>query len=286
LNSFENERENGGGHAMCIVAYNDTLQGGAFKIANSWGKDWGDKGFCWLKYSDLKYISMAFAMFGNFDHVKKSEGLFMTEKLEFLNSTDSLFFISLAYKTKNGTVSFGWFEVPVNFKKSIDISDRTSNEIFWTALNEKGQSINLNCENNCSSYPVLETGAYEWSTDKPEDGSKNFAFKKIEPNNLKLAETIVLGYSSDQKKKVLMDFCEINNNDLEIMNKNWDGKYPLVDPYSGEVIIRNLNSDQKFTVYFKENNQIKSVTAKIKVLSKIHQAKFLNESNLMNYHKK
>ncbi|PKL74960.1 MAG: hypothetical protein CVV27_17825, partial [Candidatus Melainabacteria bacterium HGW-Melainabacteria-1] len=37
-----------GGHAMVIVGYDDSRQ--AFKLINSWGSDWGDKGFGWIAY--------------------------------------------------------------------------------------------------------------------------------------------------------------------------------------------------------------------------------------------
>lgn len=39
-------------HAMCVVGYDDELYGGAFKIMNSWGTYWGDKGFTWITYKD------------------------------------------------------------------------------------------------------------------------------------------------------------------------------------------------------------------------------------------
>lgn len=41
------------GHALCIIGYDDNLAGGAFKIVNSWGKDWGENGLCWIRYSDF-----------------------------------------------------------------------------------------------------------------------------------------------------------------------------------------------------------------------------------------
>ena len=37
-----------GGHCMLLVGYNDTKN--AFKVMNSWGKDWGDNGFAWIDY--------------------------------------------------------------------------------------------------------------------------------------------------------------------------------------------------------------------------------------------
>lgn len=37
-----------GGHCMLLVGYDDTRK--AFKVMNSWGADWGDKGFSWIDY--------------------------------------------------------------------------------------------------------------------------------------------------------------------------------------------------------------------------------------------
>ena len=42
-----------GGHAMCIVGFDDTKYGGAFEIVNSWGKQWGNEGYVWYRYSDF-----------------------------------------------------------------------------------------------------------------------------------------------------------------------------------------------------------------------------------------
>jgi hypothetical protein len=35
-------------HAVAVVGYDDYLGGGAFKIVNSWGTDWGCYGYAWL----------------------------------------------------------------------------------------------------------------------------------------------------------------------------------------------------------------------------------------------
>lgn len=49
-----------GNHAMCIIGYDENKAGGAFEIMNSWGTDWGDKGFGWITYVDImKYGSYA-----------------------------------------------------------------------------------------------------------------------------------------------------------------------------------------------------------------------------------
>ncbi|HTQ66044.1 MAG TPA: C1 family peptidase [Puia sp.] len=45
-----------GGHAQCVVGYDDTKYGGAFLIMNSWGPQWGNNGFAWVRYRDFKYF--------------------------------------------------------------------------------------------------------------------------------------------------------------------------------------------------------------------------------------
>ena len=41
------------GHAMCIVGYDDNKYGGAFEVINSWGSEWGNDGFIWIRYHDM-----------------------------------------------------------------------------------------------------------------------------------------------------------------------------------------------------------------------------------------
>jgi C1A family cysteine protease len=53
------------GHALCIVGFDDEIAGGAFKIANSWGKNWGKDGFCWIRYTDLDILKCAYALLPN-----------------------------------------------------------------------------------------------------------------------------------------------------------------------------------------------------------------------------
>lgn len=43
----------GGGHALTVVGFDDEKYGGAFEIVNSWGTDWGNAGYFWIKYDDF-----------------------------------------------------------------------------------------------------------------------------------------------------------------------------------------------------------------------------------------
>ena len=45
-----------GGHAQCVVGYDEAKYGGAFLIMNSWGPQWGNNGFAWVRYKHFKYF--------------------------------------------------------------------------------------------------------------------------------------------------------------------------------------------------------------------------------------
>jgi hypothetical protein len=45
-----------GGHALCVVGYDDRKYDGAFLIMNSWGQQWGNNGFAWIRYGDFKFF--------------------------------------------------------------------------------------------------------------------------------------------------------------------------------------------------------------------------------------
>lgn len=47
-----------GGHAMVIVGYSNAKK--AFKVQNSWGSNWGNKGFFWMSYDLLSYVREAY----------------------------------------------------------------------------------------------------------------------------------------------------------------------------------------------------------------------------------
>lgn len=44
---------NYGGHAMCVIGYDDNKYGGAFEIQNSWSTNWGNGGYTWIRYQDF-----------------------------------------------------------------------------------------------------------------------------------------------------------------------------------------------------------------------------------------
>lgn len=59
-----------GGHAMVIVGYDDNKYGGAFRILNSWGNQWGDGGYIWIRYDDAQYAVLFAAEMIDFESEK------------------------------------------------------------------------------------------------------------------------------------------------------------------------------------------------------------------------
>ena len=51
----DDQQMNGfGGHALCVIGYDDRVEGGAFQIMNSWGPEWGQNGVAYVRYGDFK----------------------------------------------------------------------------------------------------------------------------------------------------------------------------------------------------------------------------------------
>jgi hypothetical protein len=57
-----------GGHAMCVIGYDDTkFSGGAFEVQNSWGKKWGNSGYIWIPYDVFgQWVLEAYEIIENF----------------------------------------------------------------------------------------------------------------------------------------------------------------------------------------------------------------------------
>jgi hypothetical protein len=67
----ESPAVNWGGHAMCVVGYDDKFGGGAFELQNSWGDDWGNQGYGWSSYADFsRFVNEAYELIENLDEFK------------------------------------------------------------------------------------------------------------------------------------------------------------------------------------------------------------------------
>lgn len=51
------------GHCMLIIGYDDYVGNGSFRIQNSHGQDWGDKGRCWMDYQTFSTLAQGQAFY-------------------------------------------------------------------------------------------------------------------------------------------------------------------------------------------------------------------------------
>lgn len=52
-----------GGHALCVIGYDDRKFGGAFQVMNSWTPQWGVNGIAWIRYGDFRnYVREAYGL--------------------------------------------------------------------------------------------------------------------------------------------------------------------------------------------------------------------------------
>lgn len=69
-----------GGHAMCVIGYDDYKEGGAFQIMNSWGPEWGNNGVAWVRYTDFKeFNAESYGLYPMGDASKKAVAKFSGE---------------------------------------------------------------------------------------------------------------------------------------------------------------------------------------------------------------
>lgn len=98
-----------GGHALCIVGFDDNKYGGAFEVVNSWGKQWGNEGYIWYRYSDfVNHARYAYEMIPTANVARKT----MAGRLKLMLSDGS----DIAVKTGTGRYNnsvLGWQQVVV-----------------------------------------------------------------------------------------------------------------------------------------------------------------------------
>jgi len=81
----ENYNDQLPGQAMTVIGYDDTKFGGAFEVMNSWGAEWGNAGFMWIRYDDfVEFVRYALDLYvipshGDTDQLGGSIELRLTE---------------------------------------------------------------------------------------------------------------------------------------------------------------------------------------------------------------
>jgi hypothetical protein len=205
------------GHAIVVIGYDDEKYGGAFEIMNSWGSNWGDGGFGWIRYSDFSY----FCLYGFelIDDIKSKE-------------VEYNFAGSLSFRLNNGTY----------------IKTKSNNGKISTLESfPSGTQFELRISNNQPAF------VYCLSTDLTKRVSKLFplsdnmsALLPYKGNNIAIPDESNLMMLDDIKGKTL--FCFIySNKELDIneiirtLNKKKGSFQQIINETLEDDLIKNQN---------------------------------------------
>lgn len=110
------------GHAMCVIGYDDYLEGGAFQIMNSWGPKWGEDGVAWVKYTDFDYFTKeayGFYPMGNANEQNKDK---LIVKVGLVNNTTGR---NIPFKRGNGIT----FKTVEKLRKGTEFKIESTNSV-------------------------------------------------------------------------------------------------------------------------------------------------------------
>jgi len=156
-----------GGHAMCVVGYDDNMYGGAFEIQNSWGTDWGNEGYIWITYEDFaKFVYHAYEMIDNLIVNKVRAEFSGSVDIEIKNNRNGMeveFVNEGYYKTKRAYPSGTWFRYIMNCAKPAYFyafaADANSYSRIFPA---DGFSAVLDYKENVFAFPFERTDEIRW----------------------------------------------------------------------------------------------------------------------------
>jgi hypothetical protein len=126
-----------GGHAQCVVGYDDRKYGGAFLIMNSWGSSWGNNGFAWVRYPDFRFF------------VREAYGLEPMDKTGAAAATPLACEIGLVQIHYEGKKTVNGDYIPLQLKAA----DTKDGNVFETITPvKKGSRFKMEVKNSTECY--------------------------------------------------------------------------------------------------------------------------------------
>jgi C1A family cysteine protease len=165
----ENPRGFYGGHAMCVVGYDDNRYGGAFEILNSWGRKWGNGGYIWIPYQTfVDFVTEAYEIIENIASFSDTISFNGFAQMEIVGVTANAGFVlnPEGYYTTTETYSGGTrYRFNVGAKESayvytFSVSQHASDGRFYSPIllfPQAGVSALLNYTDSIVTLPGEET---------------------------------------------------------------------------------------------------------------------------------
>ena len=130
-----------GGHAQCVVGYDDRKYGGAFLLMNSWGPNWGNNGFAWVRYRDFRYF------------VREAYGLEAMTKTGAAAAAPFACEVGLVQVHYEGTKTINGDYIPLQLKAGSSSASSPGRNVFTTvSAVKKGIRFKMEVKNTTECY--------------------------------------------------------------------------------------------------------------------------------------
>lgn len=135
------DRGNYGGHALVVIGFDDGR--GAFEVMNSWGEEWGNQGFGWIKYEDfVKYVRYGFQMSlqEKKEYEKQYAGKFSLRRFEAMMTSGQALFSEVPVELKSGIYRLKEQKVTTGTVFQLSVSQTSPNTyIYALGIEPNGQ---------------------------------------------------------------------------------------------------------------------------------------------------
>jgi hypothetical protein len=243
-----------GGHAMCVIGYDDRKYGGAFQIMNSWGPEWGKNGVAWVRYGDFRtYVKEAYGI----DPLPKRNAVanIPLECTLGLVNNENKQYIQLRGAGGNTFETVSPIRVGTRFK--MEINNETECYIYIFAQETDGKSFVL--------FPYLKPGETV-SKHSPYCGITGYRLfpsrQSMEADSLGSRDYIAIVVSKDE-----LDYNQLNESISRSGQSTYAGK---VNEALQGILIRSaqISNTNDGRIYFKVNANDNKAVATIVAFDK------------------
>lgn len=213
-----------GGHAVTIVGYDNNKNGGAFKIMNSWGRNWGDDGYFWVTYkASLTLMAGAYRIV-DIPSKKESVDKIFDLDIDVKKYNDKNYKSKKVYYDKKTGFFSLKYDFKLNDKFKLKLTPEDNYSLYFININPEGDMYKLFPEDGyCSwvytqeyTFPRRENTAYSFNP-KDKYGTENFVIivstKELDVYNLISSKKVNIDKAENVDDVLDIAFPQLRNED-------------------------------------------------------------------------